>query len=168
MFDLSYMEQVYCIMEEAFPKEERRTYEDQKALFMRDDYHMIGYVVDGTVTSFLAYYEEDGYCFVEHLATRAMTRGSGEGKRLLEAFLQTHKENILFEVELPANEIAQRRIGFYKRLGCHIYPNVYYEQPPLQKGATWLQLYIMSTHVMDENDVREYAKRIHNDVYGIK
>lgn len=154
-------------MEEAFPMEERRSYEDQKALLLRDDYHMVGILEDDEVKAFLAYYDEGDYCFVEHLATSASMRGSGVGRVLLEAFLKTCTTCVLFEVELPKNEIARRRINFYKRLGCHLYPDIEYIQPSLQKGVKPLQLHIMSTVLLNNVQVKAYCERLYKDIYWI-
>lgn len=49
------------------------------------------------------------------------------------------KKVILFEVEDPDTELAQRRIGFYERMGFHLSP-FEYVQSPLQKGQDDLPL----------------------------
>ncbi|MEG0273591.1 MAG: GNAT family N-acetyltransferase [Longicatena sp.] len=165
---VAYFDQVYKIMEEAFPIEERRTYEGQKELLNREDYHVCGIVKDGRVQAFITYYEMEDFMFFEHLATHHTTRGSGVGRKLmLEVFNSFHKD-IIFEVELPQTTIAKRRIAFYERMGCVLYPNIIYLQPSFHEGCEPLPLHLMSyPNKMEDDVMKQKIMNIYLDVYHV-
>lgn len=142
--DVSWFAQVDELMKEAFPIEERRSSEKQKALFALPAYEMYGIVKDGKLQAFLAAWDLGDMIFGEHLATDASLRGSGIGRELLMEYMDYKKKRIVFEVEHPGSEMAKRRIGFYERLGCTLYPDVPYVQPPFHEGLDPLPLHIMA------------------------
>lgn len=165
---VQYFNQVYEIMKESFPLKERRSYDEQKALFQREDYHVFGNVRDGKVLSFIAYYETEKFCFFEHLATRKSQRGNGVGKELLKKCFQHCKKTVIFEVEPPLTSIAQRRIKFYQRLGCHLYSHIPYEQPSFHKGSDAVPLLLMSWPTrLQRNDLIPYIETIYKDIYKL-
>ena len=166
---VQYFHQIYEIMKESFPQEERRTYKEQEALFLREDYHVFGNVKDGIVLSFIAYYETDKFCFLEHLATRKSQRGNGVGKELLKKCFQHCRKNVIFEVEPPLTSIAQRRIKFYQRLGCHLYSHIPYEQPSFYKGRKSVPLLLMSWPIrLPREELDSYIKTIYREIYMLK
>ena len=52
---------VYEIMKESFPRDEFRSYEGQKALLERSDYHLKTYEQEGELLGFCAYYVFDEF-----------------------------------------------------------------------------------------------------------
>lgn len=72
---------VYGIMEQSFPKEERRSYEGQLALMERGNYRIYGVEgPTGGLRGFMAVWELKGYCFLEHFAVSPTERNSGLGR----------------------------------------------------------------------------------------
>lgn len=161
----SWFPQMDAIMKEAFPMEERRTSKEQEALFENPHYHVYGLEEDGLLLAFLAAWEFDNFIFGEHLATHASKRGSGIGKVLLEEFRASITKPIILEVEKPDYEMAKRRIGFYERLGFHLYDQVPYEQPSFHHEAP-LPLHLMSDlDNINEQQLKQYINHLYVGVY---
>lgn len=161
-------DQIWGIMEEAFPSDERRSYEGQKALFLRDDYHVCGTVEKGVVKAFIAYYDTKNFCFVEHLASDARKRGSGIGKALFLDTLVHVGKPVILEVEPPITDIAKRRIAFYERMGCYLHDEIGYQQPPLEKQLMPLPLRLMSVGKnYDERQLKNVVTVLYQSVYRI-
>lgn len=160
---------IYEIMKEAFPPIERRTYEDQKALLMRDNYHLHTLEDKGNIMAFISVWDYDGFIFIEHLAIAKDYRNRGLGADLLKNIISFYQKMVILEVELPQTDIATRRIGFYQRLGFVTNEQYSYEQPPLQEGFSTYPLWLMSYPANLTNDVFESIKKqLYLDVYGIK
>ena len=163
---LEEFEQVYSLMEEAFPPCEMRTYEGQKAVLKRPQYHLeLRYDESGRVIAFLAWWQLSKACFVEHLAVSRQIRGGGVGGKLLDDFVGRHKEVVL-EVEPAQTEVAARRIGFYKRHGFVLneYP---YMQPPMRKGEKGCPLLVMSSpKALSKEEFETVKEELYRTVYA--
>lgn len=161
-------DEVYKIMDEAFPDSEMRTYNDQRELLKNEKYHIYEeHDEKGNLVGFLAYWKLDNCTFFEHLAVSSKLRGKGLGKNIILKNIKNVKLPIFFEVELPTTVNAKRRIAFYERLGCHL-NNFYYEQPPLRKNEKVQQLLIMSyPNPISDKAFAKYKKEIYTNVYKI-
>ncbi|CAN7646085.1 GNAT family N-acetyltransferase [Paenibacillus sp. LjRoot56] len=137
-------EEVFELMEAAFPVTEIRTYEGQRALLSHPNYSIdVERDAQGQLLGFLASWSFSTFRFVEHIAVGAATRGGGIGKRMLTTYMSSASTPIVLEVEPPTASDATRRIEFYKRCGFHL--NLFpYAQPPLREGQLTLPLNIMS------------------------
>lgn len=139
-------DKVYPIMEESFPPDERRTYQEQKALLSNSKYSIYVLPDDETkeIKAFLAVWQFDDFAYIEHFAVNQAYRNGGLGSQILHEIKKELSCMICLEVELPDCEIAKRRIEFYKRNGFFLneYP---YEQPAISKGRNPLSLLIMTS-----------------------
>lgn len=138
---------VYEIMENSFPPDERRTYEEQKALLKRPDYHI--FIPDlgddsKVIQGFAAMWQFEEISFIEHLAVDNRLRNLGLGTRMLEDIRKNVSGKICLEVELPDTDMAKRRIAFYQRNGF-CYNDYPYMQPAISKGRNPIPLRIMTT-----------------------
>lgn len=138
---------VYEIMEKSFPPDERRTYEEQKSLLDRPDYHI--YIPESgddlnVIQGFIALWQFEEISFIEHLAVDNRLRNAGLGTGMLEDIRKILSGKICLEVELPNTEIAKRRIAFYQRNGFS-YNDYPYMQPAITKGRNPIPLRIMTT-----------------------
>ena len=162
-------DEVFAIMDEAFPNHEMRTYEGQQKLLRNERYHLITKENEqNKLLAFMAVWEFDAFCFIEHLAVNRMARGKGIGGELIKEYLHSCKKPVVLEVEPPENEVAARRIAFYRRLGFKL--NVFhYEQPPLRKESSWCTLLIMSyPYAVDEKEFAPFKQEIYRYAYGIQ
>ena len=135
--------QIYEIMEDSFPPSEIRTRQGQKKLLSCPNYKIHLKQQNNVISGFIATWEFNQFCFVEHLAVRFKLRGSGIGRTIIQEYIANKNKIVILEVEPPNKEIAVRRIGFYKRLGF-ILNDFEYFQPPLREGQELLPLKIMS------------------------
>ena len=83
-------DQVFMIMEQSFPYDEYRTYEEQKKLLQKPYYRI--YVSrteqcqgpqSRRILAFLAIWELSGFTFIEHLASDPAVRGQGDRKSVV-------------------------------------------------------------------------------------
>ncbi len=157
---------MYDLMEEAFPEEERRKYEKHKQLYENGCFEIFGKKDEtGKVIAVMSIWNLEDVRYAEHLAVDPCLRGQKIGENLLQWVLKKNDLPLVLEVELPENEIAKRRIGFYQRQG--LYYNEYpYLQPPLQEGHGMLPLRLMTyPEKIDEKTYHRYEKQIHQKVY---
>lgn len=163
-------DKVFHIMELSFPKDEFRTYEEQKALLEKSYYQI--YILPNEsgedIKAFVAVWEFDEIVYIEHLAVNPEFRNGGLGALILQELIRQSDKQICLEVEPPKETMAIRRIGFYERNGFFL--NEYdYMQPAISKGRKPIPLMIMTS---DKKICREEFDRIkkllYTKVYGQK
>ncbi|KOS60243.1 GNAT family N-acetyltransferase [Lysinibacillus agricola] len=162
-------DKIFALMEASFPESERRTYAGQKELLTDPHYRFITETDNNNqIEAFLAAWEFPLFRFVEHIAVDPIMRGSGIGGKIMATYIEESKKPILLEVEYPDTELAQRRIGFYERLGFRLNP-FDYVQPPLQKGQDDLPLKIMSyPQLLTDGEFALYREILYSNVYKVK
>ena len=135
--------QVFAIIEQSFPEDERRPLEEQQALFSEPRYSV--YVLgEEKIKAFIACWEFEDFIFIEHFAVDKNFRNLGIGSLILNKFLSMQEKRVCLEVEPPETEIAKRRIDFYIRNGFFL--NEYdYFQPPISKGKKAIPLMVMTS-----------------------
>lgn len=158
-------EEVWEIMYDSFPVDERRTKEAQKSLLSEDTYSLYGYRKEGQLAAFFAVWEFKDFAFVEHFAVKKEARNGGIGAGLLQQLLRQLNKMVILEVELPESELAKRRIGFYERNGFvqNGYP---YVQPALSAEGKPLPLQIMSMPTaLDEAEFENVRDTLYRGAY---
>lgn len=159
---------VYSIMEDSFPEDERRPYDEQKMLLNKENYHI--YVVKNTIgriSAFIAVWNFKDFIFLEHFAVDSSLRNSGIGSRVLKDIKSKYNKIICLEVEHPESEITRRRVGFYERNGFFLnhYP---YVQPPISKGKNPVPLMIMTTdREISQEEFIGIKESIYKIVYNV-
>lgn len=161
-------DEIYKIMTDSFPPDEVRSYEGQKELLERSDYHLKTYKKEGHLLGFCAYYELDGFLYIEHLACTPDSRGLGIGSLLVKKVLEEAGERqVILEVEPPVDEMTKRRVGFYERLGFRLNPYEHY-QPPLNPTTGVVELKIMSSlGGLTEELQKNYRRMLNVAVYAV-
>lgn len=167
-FQHSDFDSFFNLMREAFPSIERRSYEDAKNLLFEDLYNIIvDKDKDNNIIAFIASWEFSDFKFIEHFAVDSKIRGTGMGTSMLKDYLNRYNNPIFLEVELPLNDVAVRRIEFYKRLGFHL-NNFDYFQPPLQKQHDFLPLKVMSyPKSVNEEQFINFKNAVYDKVYKV-
>ncbi len=163
-------DKVYSMMEESFPVDERRTYEEQKALLDNEMYSI--YILPDTendnIKAFIAIWRFDDFAFVEHFAVSSLYRNGGLGALILQEVKKFLSSMICLEVELPEEEMAKRRIGFYERNGFY-YNEYEYMQPAISKDRNEIPLRIMTTGgKVTEDRFNEMKDILYQYVYGVE
>lgn len=158
---------VFSLMQKSFPKNEYRTYENQKKLLSNKYYKIIPYFgAENEFLAFAAIWEFDSFTFVEHIAVSEKCRGMGIGSKIMRDIINHSETDIILEIEPPNDEISVKRLGFYEKLGfkSNDYP---YLQLPLNKNDKPLPLKILIyPQKLDEQKFKEIQKVIYSNVYG--
>ncbi|WP_294153449.1 GNAT family N-acetyltransferase [uncultured Clostridium sp.] len=157
---------LYKVIENSFPSIERRNYEEQKKLFDDELYNVIGYKdADDRVGAFLAFWKFEDFNFIEHFAVDYKLRGNGMGTELFNRYLSSDDKMTILEVELPKDEISEKRIKYYEKMGM-ILNDYEYMQPPLQKGKPLLPLMVMSyKNELKSHEFKKIKEQIYKTVY---
>ena len=138
-------DRVFQIIEASFPKDEYRTYDEQKALLDDSAYEV--YILpdsgDNAIMAFIAVWKFNSFAFIEHFAVSPKYRNRGIGSEFLSEIVRMLGKMVCLEVEPPDNETASRRIGFYERNNFFLnkYP---YTQPSISAGRNPVPLLIMT------------------------
>lgn len=166
--------ELYAFMEQllttSFPPEEYRALE-QLRLYTdtREAFHC-NVILDeeDTLIGLFNYWDFGGFCYGEHFAIDPARRNGGYGKRALEELCRmVHPRPIVLEVEMPEEEMARRRIGFYQRQGFSLWDKPY-QQPPYKPGDGYLPMRLMAYGGIDpETAFDTVCARIHREVYGV-
>ncbi|MBQ4340196.1 MAG: GNAT family N-acetyltransferase [Firmicutes bacterium] len=160
--------EVYAIMEKSFPKDERRSYEAQEALFEKKEYCIYGEKTGDKISGFIAVWEFEEFSYIEHFAVDEVHRNSGRGKAMLSELLEISGKPVVLEVEPPENKDAKRRIGFYERNGFFL-NEYHYVQLPLEEGREEVELKIMSyPEAVSEEGFYKVKDTIYKSVFGVK
>lgn len=159
-------EQLYSIMEYSFPKDERRDFDAQYEKLGNPAFYSAALMEDEKALGFLNFWQLSGYVYIEHFAISQELRGKGIGSELIRKICENFgNQQIILEAEPPElNEIAARRIEFYKRLGF-IFNDFHYLQPPYRKGENPVKLKIMSIQPLSEDDFKEKIRILYREVY---
>jgi len=159
---------LWRLYESAFPPDERRDLEKQKALFARRGYRLFAAVDGSEMVGLLSLWEFGDFVFMEHLAVREELRGKGVGAAILREYLKGGKGKILLEVEPPRTAVQKKRVAFYQKLGFVLnqYP---YIQPPYGPEKKPVPMLIMShPDEIGEAEFTEARRKIHTVVYGLE
>ena len=156
-------------MEDNFPPDERRTYEQQKALMDDENYHIYTVEHEGNIIAFFAVWLLDGVVFGEHLAVDKSFQNGGVGSKLLMDVVKSFNLPFVLEIELEnSSDIAKRRAGFYRRLGFNI-NEYYYEQPSYGEGKSSIPMHLLSyPHMLDEKEFDKFKNIIYKEIYKVK
>lgn len=161
-----YMEQLITT---AFPQEERRPLEELH-LYTDSKPHFYNNLIlhHDTPIGFITYWDFGRFCYVEHFAIDPAQRNGGHGKNVLNHLYRLLQRPIALEVEMPEEEIAQRRINFYKRQGFVLWEKPYL-QPPYRPEETYLPMRLMVYGNLEcERDFDTVKDAIYREVYNVK
>ncbi len=161
-------EEVFKIMQDAFPLEEYRDYEGQKKSLSDDKYNIKTQKLEnGKIISFIAFWEFEDFIYIEHFATDLKFRGKGVGTQFLKDFISSSEKTIILEAEPPQDGISKKRIVFYERIG--FVTNEYdYLQPPLRKNTQPFELLVLSLNkALSKNAFENFKKSVYSAVYKV-
>lgn len=126
-------EQAWAIYQESFPPCEKRSLDNYVRAFDDPAFAAEGIWLGDRLAGIFFRWRDEGFHYLEHLAVSPAMRGHNIGSEALAAFCRSVAEPVVLEIEPPVEEIAIRRLHFYRRLGfvenpCrYIHPS--YEEP---------------------------------------
>lgn len=151
----------------SFPECERRPVCLQRQYIDTDSNEMLCYLIcqNDAPAGFITAWQFAEFTYIEHFAISSGLRSGGIGSKALKLFMETVNENrpLLLEVELPQNDLAQKRISFYSRLGLQLQSDEYL-QPPYPGADEWVPLMLM-TYNYEAFDVETVKNRLYKNVY---
>lgn len=154
---------------DSFPEAERRAFSLVREL-VREEPRFSVYALfkEQAYAGFITAWRFTDFTYVEHFAIDASARNGGIGGEAMRQFLALCNAPVVLEVEIPADEMSKRRIGFYERLGYVLDDHVYF-QPPYRPGEPMLEMRLMTYGKIDLRQSFEEVKNcIHRHVYGIE
>ena len=161
-----YMEQ---LMTASFPSEEYRPLEELRNYTDSKPHFYCNIILhQNTPVGFITYWDFGHFCYVEHFAIDPSQRNGGHGKNVLNHLCHQLKKPIILEVEMPEEEMAIRRINFYKRQGFTLWEKPYM-QPPYKSGDDYLPMLLMAYGDLEcDKDFEQVKKCIYREVYNTK
>lgn len=134
---------------ESFPPEERRDYADtadfDAFIESHPAFEVIGVYQQTDFVGFMTIWHFPEFIYCEHAATIASVRGAGIGAAMFKSLFASVGNNVVIEVEPDGSTpMANRRIGFYKRIGFVLRDEIDYMQPPYATDGRWIRLNIMT------------------------
>ena len=163
--DRNDFEEIFHIMEQSFPADERREKEGQKKLLEEEKYELLGVKKEGRLLAFMAVWNFAEFVFIEHFAVDERARNSGIGGKMLEALSGQKAGKVVLEVELPEDSLKKRRIAFYNRHGF-VFNGYPYIQPPMGADRHAIPLRIMSApEPLSEEEFQTVRAKLYENVY---
>ncbi|MDR1200848.1 MAG: GNAT family N-acetyltransferase [Tannerellaceae bacterium] len=152
----------------SFPEVERRSLSLFKELLDKEPkFNVYALLNNDKYIGFITEWVFDVFVYVEHFAIDETARNEGFGATTMKQFIEQATHPIVLEVELPTDELSRRRISFYERLGF-IIDNHAYQQPPYNKGGSWLPMQLMTYGQVNLEKSFDYIKtHIYKDVYKV-
>ncbi len=154
----------------SFPPDERRDADIQRVKVDSDVRMHCCVAVDDSMRplGFMTYWDLGDFYYGEHFAVDPSMRNCGTGSRFLDVLLSMFSKPIVLEVERPTDDLARRRIGFYRRHGMRLWNEIDYFQPAYRLGGRQLPMYLMSTSGMTTvGQVKAAAAIIHKEIYNV-
>lgn len=158
-------DEMFDIMRSSFPPEERRSYEEQKALLSNPKFTIYVMRDENAIMGFITLWRLKGFDFIDHFAVSPSFRNQGIGSKLLSELAARLGGRLCLEVETPENETAERRIHFYERNGFYLnrYP---YTMPPMSEGKPPVPMLIMTSGgVIEEDEFEAVKNELYREVY---
>ena len=169
--DYDKINQITDLYTSAFPVDERRDIKDFLEILGNGCgvFQVTEISKDDEFAGFLSYWNFDSFIYLEHFAVNPNMRGGGIGANIITDFIARHNKPLIGEVEYPDNDLATRRIGFYKRLGFKLRDNIPYTQPPYDEKKKPINLHLISYGDISDSDIVDIAiPSIHHNVYNKK
>lgn len=136
---------MYDLYQSAFVSVERRTYDGLvKEILDEPLFHSLVFLKDEKFVGFLNYWNFEQFWYIEHFAVDADFRNQQIGTEAMKLFLKSCNLPLLFEVEMPVNDFAKRRIRFYERFGFSVIDKKYAQPPSNHGNSDFLPELLMS------------------------
>jgi len=138
---------LYNLYTLAYPPQERRSWAGlEYELNYEKRFCAHALVQNDKFVGFFNYWVFNNFYYIEHIAVVPALRGQNIGTEAMEIFKSQTKLPIVFEVEIPDNPVAQRRIHFYEKLGFSIVTHDY-AQPPYEDDEVLLPMKLMTNEL---------------------
>ena len=143
-----YFDKIQALYKDAFPENQRHKETDFEKLVESEkgNFFCNAVLLNKSFVGFFNYWNLGNFLFAEHFAIEEAVRGNKIGEKVMKMIQSTEELPLVFEVELPDNEMNARRIEFYHRLGYEVVP-VDYVQPPYNENGFYQPLHLMTDNM---------------------
>jgi len=157
---------LFNLYTQSFPSSERRSWAGlEMELMSENSFNAHVLLQNDKFVGFLNYWTFERFLYIEHFAVSSNLRGKNIGTEAMKILMEQTKLPILFEVEMPNNIMAVRRIGFYERLGFSVLSHNY-AQPPYEGNGFIVPMLIMCNNTHFANTHFEMIKNtLYDEVY---
>lgn len=154
------------LYEQSFPPAERREKQSLASLLSKEARMHFCSIIDddGTMAGLFIYWDLHTFIYMEHFAVFPDMRNRGIGRRMLQHLFTLADKPLVLEAEPADDEMAKRRIDFYRRNGFEVVETDYI-QPSYTTGGDELPLWIMAHGEMDGQQVQDAIKTIKREIY---
>lgn len=156
------------LYEDAFPKDERREFEEILQLARMEELSVWDIRYNERSIGIISVWIFKGFAYIEHFAIDKTWRGKGFGTCVFRDIYRLFQGKIILEVEPPSNEKAKQRIRFYEQSGMTMTDYVYI-QPPYSPKQNPVPLKIMVGKEMpaNTNQLKPFIEQILKRVYRV-
>lgn len=155
--------QFFDLYQSAFPEAERRTEMELISTRENSKISINSILINGEFAGLLIYWNFDSFFYVEHFALLFQHRNMGNGTKILSNF--ANDKTVVLECELPEDELSERRIGFYQKIGFRAFPFAYI-QPPYSANKSSLPMLLLTNSLnLHENTFNYIRAKIATSVY---
>ena len=164
--ETSFVKNLYI---ESFQKNERRCVDKMIKLYDSETpFSIVVIIKEKQFVGFLTHWDLEDFIFAEHFVISPEFRNGGYGRKVMELFIEKTNKPILLEVELPANTLAERRIGFYQRLGFKLWSTIEYQQPAYEADSYAIPMKLMSWGKLEvEKNFTKIKEKVYSVVYNV-
>ena len=166
---LKQFDEVYQLFEQSFIQTELRPYQKMKDLFQRGLFSIYAKYEKDELLGAMVVWELNSCIYLENFAVNEKQRGQGLGSYFLKQFCHLYDGQLLvLEVEKPHDDLSNRRIGFYERMGFLLTP-FGYVQPTFRSNDEAVSLILMTyPEMIDHQKYQEIKEKIFKVVYQQK
>ncbi len=159
------LEEIQKLYEDAFPLRERRDFSALLDLLVIENMELKAINDFSLIIGFLIQWEFKSFNYIEHLAIDPSQRGKNYGTKVMKKIIGNSDKILLLEVEPPHDDISNKRILFYEKLGMKVCPFTY-EQPPYREDEKSFPMLIMSFPIeLKRSAFEEFTSIITTEVY---
>jgi len=159
---------LYNLYTASFPHPERRSWDGlMHELIYEKRFFCNALLQENEFVGFLNYWKFEKFYYIEHFAVQEKMRGNHIGSKAIEMLKQQSKVPIVFEVELPVDELTKKRVHFYERLGFTLLVQEY-AQPAYIDDETQVPMKLMcNDKTFGNENFKSIKDTLYNDVYEI-
>ena len=134
------VKQIYI---DSFPADERREWPELNQVLHNSIFSLTPIMKQQKIIGLISTWNLHDLLFIEHFAIEKTFQGKGLGSQVLTRIIHAKSVRVVVEVEPPTNELSQRRITFYERLGFSTCEITYW-QPPYSPDKIKVKMLLMS------------------------
>lgn len=156
---------VRSLYEAAFPKQERRDWEEEVSLLESGKLVLILIEYEAAFAGFLFCWPLQGFHFIEHFAVLPELRGNHIGRNVIAQMGETFGALVL-EATPPVDGTAMRRLRFYENAGFQLFKQDY-RQPPYREGDAPLHMRLLHRSLPEDATFESVSASIFREVYKV-